>query len=71
MASPYGVFLVSLASRNMAELTVNVPPTSAAHSIEAHNREYIPKPPVFSSKEDERSFLKFRLAQAFGEITRL
>ena len=41
------------------------PVTSAAHAIEAHNRSFAPKPPVFSSKEDERGFLKFRLAQAF------
>jgi len=38
---------------------------AVAHSIEAHNRDFVPKPPTFSSKLEEREFLKFRLAQAF------
>ncbi|KAF6765141.1 class II aldolase/adducin domain-containing protein [Ephemerocybe angulata] len=39
--------------------------TTIADNIEIRNRSFAPKPPTFSSKEEERGFLKFRLAQAF------
>ncbi|RXW24158.1 hypothetical protein EST38_g1743 [Candolleomyces aberdarensis] len=38
---------------------------SAAQSIDAHNLSFAPKPPTFTSKAEEREWLKFRLAQAF------
>ncbi|KAJ3521871.1 hypothetical protein NMY22_g12131 [Coprinellus aureogranulatus] len=49
----------------MSTSSATVPPASTAHHIEVNNRSFLPKPPVFASKEDERGFLKFRLAQAF------
>lgn len=36
-----------------------------AESIEKKNQSFQPRPPTFASKEEEREFLKFRLAQAF------
>ncbi|KAJ2930810.1 hypothetical protein H1R20_g6290, partial [Candolleomyces eurysporus] len=38
---------------------------SAAQSIDAHNLSFAPKPPTFTSKAEEREWLKFRLAQSF------
>jgi len=39
--------------------------SGAANQIEADNAAFTPRPPTFSTKEDERDWLKFRLAQAF------
>ncbi|TFK29875.1 class II aldolase/adducin domain-containing protein [Coprinopsis marcescibilis] len=36
-----------------------------ASDIENHNQSHAPRPPTFSSKLEERDWLKFRLAQAF------
>ncbi|KAH6918649.1 class II aldolase/adducin domain-containing protein [Coprinopsis sp. MPI-PUGE-AT-0042] len=33
--------------------------------IENHNKAFLPKPPKFDTQEEEREWLKFRLAQAF------
>ncbi|KAJ2913741.1 hypothetical protein MD484_g6670, partial [Candolleomyces efflorescens] len=38
---------------------------SVAKSIDEHNLSFAPKPPTFTTKGEEREWLKFRLAQAF------
>jgi hypothetical protein len=38
---------------------------SVAEEIESQNKAFTPRPPTFSTKLEERDWLKFRLAQAF------
>lgn len=39
--------------------------SGTASEIESHNKAFAPKPPKFDTQEEEREWLKFRLAQAF------
>ena len=40
-------------------------------AMSKQSRSAVPRPPVFETKEEERAYLKFRLAQAFRIFGRL